>query len=566
MARADGNLTGLKPNQITKLNNLFRRRFEPALVVRREQARDLAELTLDIARQIGLLLDRKGRVMRVVVGDAKGVRPPDFTRLRGGGARLAGFSFLRTHLGPAEMSGDDRHNLAHQRWDYLAILEVDDEGLPGGVLVAHLLPNPTEDEDFRILPMFAPGRPHQPMDQLVRSLEEEFGRVAGAEEVGESGKAILISITTGSKAEAADRLDELAELAKSAGLSVAGRVVQRLPKLNPKTLMGPGKLNEVLMIALRQGADVLVVDQNLNPSQAHALARATASDLKVIDRTQLILDIFAQRATTAEGKLQVEMAQLKYLMPRLSGRDDGLSRLTGGIGGRGPGETRLEIDRRRVRQRVTKLKKELDAIAGRRSRRRSRRQSLGLPVLSIVGYTNAGKSTLLNALTNSEVLVENRLFATLDPTTRRLRFPQEREVIITDTVGFIRDLPPDLAQAFAATLEELSEADLLLHLADVSHPQVNEQIEAVDRILDDLELGDTPRLVVLNKLDRANPEAARNLADRLEATLISALDKKTLQPLLTRVEGMLFRPGELTEPPRYEQWTEEAEADEDVPA
>ena len=422
------------------------------------------------------------------------------------------------------------------------MLEVDPEGEAGPVHLAHLLPQPVDGQDYRVLPPFPTSRPPTDFSRMVRSLEDEFARLAPSAQVEGAGRALLVGVTTRSRAAAEDSLDELAELARSAGMVVVGRVIQRRPKLDPRTLMGPGKLHEVLLSALRLEATVLVFDQNLNPSQSHNLALATDSELKFIDRTQLILDIFAQRARTREGKLQVEMAQLRYLVPRLGARDDGLSRLTGGIGGRGPGETRLEIDRRRVRQRLTRLERDLADIGRQRARRRDQRGKAGLPLLSIVGYTNAGKSTLLNALTNSQVHAEDRLFATLDPTTRRLRFPREREVIITDTVGFIRDLPPDLRRAFAATLEELTQADLLLHVADVSHPQVENQIQSVDAVLEELDLREIPRLVVLNKTDRADPERVQALTRRFGGVPISALDPATLPPLLERLEEMAFLP------------------------
>jgi GTP-binding protein HflX len=507
-----------------------------------EQARDLAMLSYEIGRQVGLIITRRGEVERVVVGGPQTLQVGDISRLRRGATRLAGLHLLRTGLDDTGLAQHDLNELARRRWDFVAVLPVSAEGAPGPIHMAHLLPQAEEDEDYRVLPPFPVSRPDVDVSALVRSLEDEFARLTPAAQVEGADRALLVSVTSGSKATAQDSLDELTQLARSADMVVVGRVAQRRPKPDPRTLMGPGKLHEVLLSALRLGASVLVFDQNLTPSQAHNLAMVTQSDLKFIDRTQLILDIFAQRARTREGKLQVEMAQMRYLLPRLSARDDGLSRLTGGIGGRGPGETRLEIDRRRVRQRLTRLKRDLDDIGRQRKRRRDRRGKAGLPLLSIVGYTNAGKSTLLNALTNSEVQAENRLFATLDPTTRRLRFPREREVIITDTVGFIRDLPPDLRQAFAATLEELTQADLLLHVADVSHPQVENQIQAVDAVLADLDLRDIPRLVVLNKVDRADPERVAAMSRRYQAVAVSALDPATLPPLLARLEEMAFLP------------------------
>ncbi len=280
---------------------------------------------------------------------------------------------------------------------------------------------------------------------------------------------------------------------------------------------------------------LLIFDRTLNPSQIRSITDST--ELKVIDRTQLILDIFAQRARTREGKLQVELAQLKYILPRLVTKNTAMSRLTGGIGGRGPGETKLEINRRRVRDRINRLNKALDDVRKHRRQQRSRRSQRGLPVISIIGYTNAGKSTLLNTLTHSDVLAEGRLFATLDPSSRRLRFPRDTEVIITDTVGFIRDLPEDLTVAFRATLEELETADLLLHVIDLSNPRHPEQIESVERILADLDLDRIPTIRVLNKQDRLDPETVERLRRTLDGVPVSARDAGTLMPLINAAES-----------------------------
>ncbi|MCB2187489.1 MAG: GTPase HflX, partial [Deltaproteobacteria bacterium] len=426
MPKVSGQTQGLKPSQLKRLANLERRRLPVADLLHPEQARALTELSLELGRQVGLVVSRKGEVVQVVVGGPESLPYPTPDRTRRGQSRLAGYHLIHTHLpgGPPGLGQDDLAELPLGRWDFLAVVEVAEDGLPGLTQVGHLLPRPEAGGDYRLLPSFRPGQPPEDLARLVASLEEELARQAPTQEVGGQGVALLVSVSELSRAEAEANLDELAELARSAGLAVVGRVLQRRRTLAPRTLIGPGKLRELLLLALRRGANVLVVDQELTPAQAHNLALATTSDLKFIDRTQLILDIFAQRAKSREGKLQVEIAQLRYLMPRLTARDDGLSRLTGGIGGRGPGETRLEIDRRRVRERLHRLEQDLKNLSRQRSRRRQRRMRGGLPIISIVGYTNAGKSTLLNALTGSQVLVENRLFATLDPTTRRLRFPR----------------------------------------------------------------------------------------------------------------------------------------------
>jgi GTP-binding protein HflX len=303
--------------------------------------------------------------------------------------------------------------------------------------------------------------------------------------------------------------------------------------------MGIGKLQEMAVTALQRGATVIVFDQELNPSQIRSITDRI--EIKVIDRTQLILDIFAQQAKTREGKLQVELAQLRYLLPRLVSKNTAMSRLTGGIGGRGPGETKLEINRRRVRDRISRLEKDIDAVRKQRGQQRAQRARRGLPVISIIGYTNAGKSTLLNTLTHSRVFAENRLFATLDPSSRRLRFPKDREVIITDTVGFIRDLPKELMAAFQATLEELESADLLLHVIDVSNPRMEEQIHSVERILSELGLDRIPSIRVLNKIDRVAPDRVERAIHTVGGIAISALDRSTLAPLIAQLSRAVQR-------------------------
>ncbi len=327
---------------------------------------------------------------------------------------------------------------------------------------------------------------------------------------------------------------ELEELARTANLAVIDKVIQRPRKLNPRFLVGEGKLREIVISALQRRATLLIFDQDLTPNQVRSISAVT--EIKVIDRTQLILDIFANRAQSRDGKVQVELAQLKYILPRLAGKGTAMSRLMGGIGGRGPGETKLEIDRRRIRDKINRLEKQLDSLGRGRLQRRQKRVRAGLPIISIVGYTNAGKSTLLNALTQSEVFTEDLLFATLDTSTRRLRFPLEREVIITDTVGFIRDLPKSLMGAFKATLEELEDADLLLHLVDLSNFRFKEQIESVEKILDDLGLGNRPRLLVFNKIDQVPAADLPHLCRRYQAIPISAFDRASFAPLLEELQ------------------------------
>ncbi len=327
------------------------------------------------------------------------------------------------------------------------------------------------------------------------------------------------------------------ELTHTSGIAVADEIIQRQRTINPKFLIGKGKLSEIIVRALQLGVDLLIFNQELNPSQVRAITDTT--ELRVIDRPQLILDIFAQRAQSREGKIQVEMAQLNYLLPRLGVKDDALSRLTGGIGARGPGETKLEINRRRIKDRIAHLERELIKVRKSRAQKRSLRLRKKVPIVSIVGYTNCGKSTLLNSLTNSHVFVESQHFATLDPTSRRLRFPRDFEVIITDTVGFIKDLPQDLLDAFAATLEELQDADLLLHVIDASDPRVDEHIETVHRVLTQLELYKKPTIKVFNKMDLADTTMLHCNLKRYGGVAICALSTKTLGPLIHTMEDQV---------------------------
>jgi GTP-binding protein HflX len=430
-------------------------------------------------------------------------------------------------------------DLVFLRFDLMVALQVDKHGGPRRLLAAHLLPENVNGRGWLLLDPL-PAHEHK-LDflQLVQSLESEFARKQALVEVkGSQDRAILVSVTTAPRAEAEASMRELEELARSSGIAVADRIIQRQQRINSKYLIGRGKLSELVLRALQLGVDLLCFDQNLNPSQVRSITDFT--ELRVIDRTQLILDIFAQRAKSREGKIQVEMAQLKYMLPRLVVKDDALSRLTGGIGGRGPGETKLEINRRRVRDRIGRLENQLLQIRKQRGQRRGLRLRTGLPIISIVGYTNAGKSTLLNALTDSNVRVEDRLFATLDPASRRLRFPRDREAIITDTVGFIRDLPSDLMEAFGATLEELRHADLLLHVIDLSNPMYEEQMVAVEAMLEKLDLHFIPTLRVLNKQDLVqDQEYLQNVCRLNGAISISALNRDSLRPLVETMEGKL---------------------------
>ncbi len=540
-----GNTLGLKQSQLHALRRTYRRRVAPEQVISPELARHLAEVSRETARQVGVLLDRKGDVQRVVVGDAHRIELPDVGRARAGSHRLRGLRLVHTHLHGEPLTRDDHTDLALLRLDLVAAVEVLPDGLPGRVHYAHLLPeNPSgalwKDE-------VAAGVHELAYDARAGALalEEELARAGQVRRTGGRERAILVGVGHGrrSRAESEASLEELRELARTAGVEVLEATLQVRRDPDPRYLIGRGKLEEIVLRSMQRLADLIVFDADLSPSQARHIAEETS--LKILDRTQLILDIFAQRALSADGKLQVELAQLRYLYPRLVGRDDSLSRLAGGIGGRGPGETKLEIDRRRVRDRITALERRIRSLSASRAVRRKKRGENGLPVLSIVGYTNAGKSTLLNALTSSSVLAEDKLFATLDPTSRRLRFPRDREVIVTDTVGFLRDLPADLVAAFRATLEELGDADLLLHVADASDARLDDRVRAVDEILADLGLSEKPRLLVLNKVDRLPPGEGAALAHARDAVAVSALARDGLGDLLHRCDRILWADGKV---------------------
>ncbi|MFN2547137.1 MAG: GTPase HflX [Myxococcales bacterium] len=533
----------------------WRRRSQQRELVSPELARHLTEISREVGRQVGVLLNRRGEVEHVIVGDAKQLVLPDIGRARAGQARLRGLRLVHTHLKDEPLTRDDLTDLVLLRLDAIVAVVARDDGLPGKVYLATLLPFNASGELYRVSEAASIYDLDFDAQAQVAALEQEMARTAPVREVGVQGRAILIGVHRGERSSAEASLAELSELARTAGVEVLDTILQSRRDPDPRTLIGEGKLQDVLVRSMALGADLLVFDRNLTPSQARHISETTS--LKILDRTQLILDIFAQRAQSADGKLQVELAQLKYLLPRLVGKDDSLSRLAGGIGGRGPGETKLEVDRRRVRDRITVLEERIDRLSGDRAVRRRQRNRSGAPVVSIVGYTNAGKSTLLNSLTNSDVLAENKLFATLDPTSRRLKFPGrrpappadgleaegrkhviDREVIVTDTVGFIRDLPADLVNAFRATLEELEEADLLLHVVDASDPRHDEQAAAVERVLATLDVGRTPRLLVYNKSDRA-PEAARTLALSAGGVAVSALTRDGFPELLARCEQII---------------------------
>ncbi len=531
----EGKIGGLKASHIKALERIYRRKIPAQELISGELARYLTELSHELKRQLGLIIDRSGAVLFVIVGDDREIEIPDLSKYSLGRSGLRGLRCVHTHLKQESLSRDDLTDLELLRLDVMAVICVSEDGLPAQFNYAHLLPTrktaqieSVELNDFYRLDL--------DFSTFISALDQEMERVA-AETIDLTDgreRALLISVGQMSRQRVEDSMAELYELARTANLTVIDQVIQRPRKFNPRLLVGEGKLREIIIRALQQHATLLVFDQDLTPNQIRSISEIT--EMKVIDRSQLILDIFARRAQSRDGKVQVELAQLKYILPRLSGKGTAMSRLMGGIGGRGPGETKLEIDRRRIRDKIRRLEKQLDSLGRGRMQRRQKRIRARLPIVSIVGYTNAGKSTLLNALTQSDVLTEDLLFATLDTATRRLRFPLDREVIITDTVGFIRDLPPSLFGAFRATLEELEDADLLLHLVDLSNPRFDEQIKSVDKILDSLNLGIQQRLLVFNKIDRVAAEDLSHICRRYEAVAVSALKRNSFGALLDEMQ------------------------------
>ncbi|AXR67691.1 GTPase HflX [Leptospira mayottensis] len=501
MSKLSGNLNGLKSNQIQRLKKISEKRIREDVIISQDFARTLCELSFEIGKQIAILIDRSGYVTHVLVGSDNSIEIPFLDRLRTSEARLRGLRLVHTHLKGESLNQEDLTDLALLRLDYITAVVMDSYGNPNGYYSAHLNPE-SGDELWKVLPKKYPGQLAEGILEEILEIESRLSRSKkNLKDAQKENRAFLVGVYPERSVGRHPSLsmEELKELCRTAEVHVVDTFIQRKNRLDPSTVLGKGKLEEIILKAIQKHVELLVFDLELTPSQAKKIS--DIADIKVIDRTQLILDIFARNAKSRDGKLQVELAQLKYLKGRLTELDDNMSRLTGGIGGRGPGETKLEIGKRRVEERITRLEVELKSLKKRREINRRQRKKNELPAVGIVGYTNAGKSTFLNALTNSEVLSENKLFATLDPTTRRIRFPEEREIIISDTVGFIHDLPPELSNAFKATLEELGDSDLLVHVVDVSNPDYKLQMEAVEKILEELEFSHIPIIQVFNKID-----------------------------------------------------------------
>ncbi len=509
---------GLKPYQQKQLQRLYQLRLPPNRLVTVEFAQRLGSLTQDLEGQpISVYLNRRGQVIRVGLGSPFETQIPAWELPRQGAERLSGIRCITTQTGEGGPGQKALTAMALQRLDALITLSVSKAGghqRRGGTAtgfvncayLAHLVPQGGRRwQVSEPLPLGILAE--QDLQELVAELEDGFRRQLTARQVDlDQERAILVGLqeTGQSHEELMDGLAELSRLVESAGGQVLQMLWQRRESPNSATVIGSGKVQELALLVQDLGANLVVFDRELTPSQVRTLEEAVG--VRVVDRSEVILDIFAQRARTRAGKLQVELAQLQYLLPRLAGRGRTMSRLGGGIGTRGPGETQLEMERRAIQRRIGKLRQEVEELRCHRQRLRQRREGSQIPVVALVGYTNAGKSTLLNALTHAQVYVADQLFATLDPTTRRLELPDRQAVLLTDTVGFLTELPEQLVDAFQATLEEVTEADALLHVVDLSHPNWEGQIEAVEKLLDGMPLATGPRQLVFNKIDRLDPE------------------------------------------------------------
>ncbi|HEY9628644.1 MAG TPA: GTPase HflX [Coleofasciculaceae cyanobacterium] len=550
-----GQLQGLKPNQLKQLQRLYHQRLPGDCLTTPEFAQRLAAISTEISQPLCAYINRRGQVIRVGVGTVRQTQIPPSELPRYGAERLSGIRCVATQLKMEAPSESTLTAMALQRLDALVMLTLSGGGFErrgGGATgyiketyLAHLVPHP--EAHWTVSPSLSlEVLTQQDFLGLTESLEEEFRRefVAQQVDVGRD-RVLLVGLMTDrtSSQRFQDGLIEVTRLVETAGGEVLQVLRQKRSQPHPQTVVGEGKVQEIALSAQTVGANLIVFDRDLSPAQVRNLELQIG--VRVVDRTEVILDIFAQRAQSGAGKLQVELAQLEYTLPRLSGRGRSMSRLGGGIGTRGPGETKLETERRAIQRRITRLQQEVNQLQAHRSRMRQQRQHQEVPSIAIVGYTNAGKSTLMNALTNAEVYIADQLFATLDPTTRRLNVthPKTQEgigIILTDTVGFIHDLPPSLVDAFRATLEEVTEADALLHVVDLSHPAWQSQIRSVMKILSEMPITPGPALLAFNKIDQVDSDTLAFAQEEFpQAIFISAGERLGLETLRQRLVNLI---------------------------
>ena len=550
-----GNTQGLKSSQIKQIKRLYHQRLPGDRLTTPEFAQRLAAVSSDIEEPICAYINRRGQVIRVGVGSLRQTQIPPLELPRYGAERLCGIRCIATQLNDATPNNGCLTAMAMQRLDAYVSLVLSGGGFErrgGGAtgyiskgFLAHLVPHP--EANWTVSPPLSlDDLSEQDFLELVEGLEEEFRREYVARQIHPSqDRALIVGLLGDRTATPAfnNTLTELGRLVETAGGEVLQTLYQKRGRAHPQTVVGEGKVQEIALLVQTLGATLVVFDRDLSPAQIRNLEQQIG--VRVVDRTEVILDIFAQRAQTRAGKLQVELAQLEYMMPRLMGRGRAMSRLGGGIGTRGPGETKLETERRAIQKRITRLQREVTQLQAHRSRLRQQRQHQDVPTVALVGYTNAGKSTLLNALTNAEVYTADQLFATLDPTSRRLSVTtadthETLSMVLTDTVGFIHELPASLLDAFRATLEEVTEADSLLHVVDLSHPAWESQIESVTKILSDMPIACGPMLLAFNKVDQVDSETLALAQETYpKAVFISASDRLGLETLRQRLSQLV---------------------------
>lgn len=544
MREIKGNIKGIRDSVIAELHKLYD--MQSPQLVSQELAVKLADITEYINREISVYITRSGQIIEIAVGDNATVELPSFSGRRGAG-RLSGIRCIHTHPGGNPyLSGVDISALKNNKYDAMVAIGVVSPDFTKSELTFGLITGIDSNENYTAEcygPYSIEDAENINFVNTVSTIERILDKQTGTASLQVmSERAILIGMEWGrndSLWTVDDSLEELKQLADTAGATVIKKFIQKRPKPDPAFFIGRGKVQELALYAQQENIDLCIFDDELSPAQQRNIE--SVMGIRILDRTALILDIFAQRARTNEGKLQVELAQLQYTLPRIMGKGLMLSRLGGGIGTRGPGETKLEVDRRRIRDRIAFIKEQIEKVKAVRSLHRSKRKKNNVFEVSLVGYTNAGKSTLLNTLTNSDIYAKDQLFATLDPTTRQLTLPNKQEIIITDTVGFIQRLPHQLIAAFRSTLEVVTEADLLVHVIDVSHELYKEQAAAVHEVLKGIGAETKPVITVYNKIDKLPPDS--KLADRLaleeDTVCISAAKKLNLETLQQMIESHL---------------------------
>lgn len=544
MREIKGNIKGIRDSVIAELQKLYD--MQSPQLVSQELAVKLADITEYINREISVYITRSGQIIEIAVGDNATVELPSFSGRRGAG-RLSGIRCIHTHPGGNPyLSGVDISALKNNKYDAMVAIGVVSPDFTKSELTFGLITGIDSNENYTAEcygPYSIEDAENINFVNTVSTIERILDKQTGTASLQVmSERAILIGMEWGrndSLWTVDDSLEELKQLADTAGATVIKKFIQKRPKPDPAFFIGRGKVQELALYGQQENIDLCIFDDELSPAQQRNIE--SVMGIRILDRTALILDIFAQRARTNEGKLQVELAQLQYTLPRIMGKGLMLSRLGGGIGTRGPGETKLEVDRRRIRDRIAFIKDQIEKVKAVRSLHRSKRKKNNVFEVSLVGYTNAGKSTLLNTLTNSDIYAKDQLFATLDPTTRQLTLPNKQEIIITDTVGFIQRLPHQLIAAFRSTLEVVTEADLLVHVIDVSHELYKEQAAAVHEVLKEIGAETKPVITVYNKIDKLPPDS--KLADRLaleeDTVCISAAKKLNLETLQQMIETHL---------------------------